>query len=256
MKRYYHPLKECTKHKRSKLFFKFLNIFLKPATGKAEVEWRTQEPLDPAVFVANHTHTYAPLSMLFNFPLECRPWVNAYTLTYKNGIKLVYNKIAYDLKPRFIAKLGAIILMPLINLYFRSLDPVPVYHDIRIRSAFHKSTETLSEGINLVIYPEKNIKSPQKYINDLEPGFVHLAPHYYEKTGKKIKFYPVYCCKDLKKIIVGEPIEYDPDKNIKEQRNEITDYLVKAVVEIGDSLPEHTIYYNKEYPSEINKFNF
>lgn len=256
MKKYYSPLKNYHRIKRPRLFYHFINLFLKAVIGKDDVIWYTEKPKEPAVFIANHTRTYAPLTMKFNFDNKTRPWTNAYTLTYRNGIKLFYNKIAYDLKPRFLVKLLAIITMPIINLYFRSLEPIPVYHDIRIKLAFKKTTETLASGINVIIYPEKNIEPVYKYINDLERGFVHLAHYHYNKTGKIIKFYPVYCCKELKKILIGEPIAYNPEIELKEQREIICKYLIAKINELGDSLPKHKIYMNKVYPPKINKFHF
>ncbi|MGI6701292.1 MAG: hypothetical protein ACOX3U_02340 [Christensenellales bacterium] len=256
MRKYYSPLKSYHRIKRPRIFYKFANLFLKIIIGKSKVIWLTQISKEPAVFICNHTRLWAPLSMEFNFNIKVRPWVNGYMLTYRNTIKLFYHKIAYDLRPGFLRKILLIIFAPLINLYFRGLNSIPVFHDMRIRHAFKKTTETLESGMSVVIYPEKNIPPPYKYVNELEKGFVHLAKHYYESTGKCVTFYPVYCSRDLKTIMVGEGVIYNPEIDIKSQRNDIAAYLVNQINKMGGSLPEHKIYMNKVYPPDINKFNF
>jgi len=237
-------------------FLKFLNFFLRIMIGRDSVIWLTEKPDEPSVFICNHTRTYAPLTMELNFDRKVRPWVNGYMLTYRNTVKLMYNKIAYDFRPKLLRRLLLIVLSPFINIYFRSLEPIPVFHDTRIRLAFSKTNETLMSGKDIVIYPEKNVIPPNKYINELEVGFVHLARHYYQKTGKCVRFYPVYCCKDLKIIMVGEPITYNPEKDFKRHREEIVTYLTEKIEELGNSLPEHKVYMNKVYPPEINNFHF
>lgn len=256
MSRYYSPLKEYSKYKRPKLFYRFVNIFIRKVIGRSDVVWLFEKSDEPSVYVCNHTRTYAPLAMELNFGVKTRPWVNAYMLTYRNCVKLLYHKIAFDLKPRFLIKTLAYILSPLIALYFRSLEPIPVYHDKRLKTTFLKTSQTLEEGIDIIIYPEKNIVSPNKFVNDMQTGFVNLARHYYDSTGRLVNFYPVYCCKDLKKILVGKPIQYDPEINIKEQREIIGNYLTDAINDLGASLPEHKVYLNKAYPPEINRYNF
>jgi 1-acyl-sn-glycerol-3-phosphate acyltransferase len=242
MKKYYHPLKDSTRYKRHKLFFKLINLFLRVGIGKAEIEWRTEIPSEPVVFVSNHTRTYAPLTMEFNFPRNFRHWAIADMLTHKGGMKHFYGKLARNIRPRCIVKIILFCLMPLLNLYFKSLDPIPVYHDINVKETFKKSVETLNEGMDLVIYPEKFDGKLFKYISEFQTGYVYLAEHYYSKTGKLLKFYPVYSCKDLKKIIIGDPIEYRADMPLKVQREEITSYLMQSIEALGDSLPEHKIY--------------
>lgn len=72
-------------------------------------------------------------------------------------------------------------------------------------------------------------------------GNLYSAQKYFQRTGKKLKIYPVYCSESLKTFLVGEPVEFDPDRSVKEQSAEINKYLEKTIGELGDSLPEHKI---------------
>lgn len=63
----------------------------------------------------------------------------------------------------------------------------------------------------------------------------------FPKNGQKLKIYPVYCSESLKTFLVGEPVEFDPDRSVKEQSAEINKHLEKTIGELGDSLPEHKI---------------
>jgi hypothetical protein len=238
MKKYYSPTKPYCKRKKLHLF---LNIFKKCLffIKKDEIVWKTEKPNEPVVFISNHTKTHAPFNFILFFKPAARLWANCYFISIKECWKFL-NKDFLKEKNIFFKCLVALFL-PIVVASFRSIEPIPVYHDMRVKITFDKSTDTLNENKNIIIFPERTENQVNKYIFQLNRGFPHMAQAYYKSTGKKLKFYPVYTCHDLHKILIGDPIEYNPAVSIIEQRETICLYLENKIKELGDSLPEHKI---------------
>ncbi len=78
------------------------------------------------------------------------------------------------------------------------------------------------------------------YVNRLQDGFVNIGKMYYRRTGKRLNFYPMYVCKETRRISVGMPIAYDPDLDPQEQREKIVAYLCDGIDALGRAMPAHT----------------
>ena len=169
---------------------------------------------------------------------------------YKRGIKLVFHKLAYEF-PKWLKIIIVPIGMPIVNAFIRGMSIIPVNHGMSIKITFKKTNETLIEGKHVVIFADINKEPVRKYVNEMQTGFVHLAKEYYKETGKAVSFYPVYTSESLGKVIIGEPIKYDIDISLKEQRDLIVDYLNSEQEKLAESLGEHEPVFAKVYPDEI-----
>jgi hypothetical protein len=63
----------------------------------------------------------------------------------------------------------------------------------------------------------------------------------------------MYIAPKLKKMYLGKPVRFSPDKPLEEERIRICNYLMEEITSIARSLPEHTVipYQNiprKKYP--------
>jgi hypothetical protein len=238
-KKYYSPIKEYSKVKRYHPFYNFFRGVLKLSFPKNELVWKTEKPKDnePVFFVCNHTKLYAPAYFLLN-KKPFRVWSNCYFLFYKDCWQHLKKHVCKNHK--YLYPL-AFLLTPLIVLTFRALNPIPVYHKSSkvITETFAKSIYTMEEGMNQVIFPERTEFMVNKYVYQFNHGFPMVAQIYYEKTGKCMKFYPVYCAQKLRILAVGEPITYNPEIPIKTQRTQICEYLQDKIAELAEGLPEH-----------------
>jgi hypothetical protein len=240
-KKHYSPIKEYSKVKRFHPFYRFFRAIIKLFFPKNEVIWKTEKPTDnePMFFVCNHTRIYAPLVFLLR-KKPIRVWSNCYFLYYKECWLHLKNKVCKDHK--YLYPL-AFLLTPLIVLLFRAFNPIPVYHkSTKVYSqTFAKSIYTMEEGMDQVIFPERTENQVNKYIFQFNHSFPIVGQEYYEKTGKCMKFYPVYCAQKLHKLVIGEPITYNPEIPVKIQRTQICEYLQDKIAELADSLPEHEL---------------
>lgn len=244
MKKYYSTTKPYFKRKRLRLGFRLFKAILRLFFPKNEVIYRCEKPSDdePMFMVSNHTKIYAPLAALLCPKKKIRVWSNYYFLYFKEIGNHLFNKVLIDRKPKWLLYPLGTLLIPLIVWIFRSIEPIPVYHKTKkVQITFDKSIETMEEGVDQMIFPERTENPVNKYIYEFNTGFPYVAKQYYEQTGKRMKFYPVYTCQSLRKIFIGEPITYDPEIPMNTQKHIICKYLENAIFELAESLPEHKI---------------
>lgn len=246
MKKYYSPIKEFNTRKRYHPFYRMARAIVSLFFPKNQFIWQTAQPEEneATFFVCNHTRIYAPVYFLLN-KNKVRVWSNYYFIYYKTCWQHMKNAVLPNIKCGVLLKPLAFLLTPLIVWIFRAFEPIPVYHhEKKVLETLNKSIQTMEEGLPQVIFPERTENKVNKYVYEFNSGFPIVAKLYYEKTGKLLKFYPVYCAEKLHTFVVGEPITYNPDIPLKIQRKDICRYLESKIAELGDSLPEHepTLY--------------
>ncbi|MCM1305895.1 MAG: hypothetical protein NC037_00255 [Bacteroides sp.] len=204
-----------------------------------------EEPIpdgETVVFTANHSGAYGPVNATLYFPHPSRPWTVAEILDKKLSADFIF----YDFfagagkKCKFfwhvLSHLVAVLLRPLLL----RAGGIPVYHDRRVTKTFEDSVAALKGGEHVVIFPE----CPERFsehINDFYGGFAKLGLLYYKETGKNLKFYPTYIAHPLKKILVGKPVEFNPDDLGAQGRKQITEQLRDRTEELAKSLPPHKV---------------
>ena len=243
-KKYYSSIKEYGTVKRPYIFYKIICSVIKLFFPKNQFIWQTEKPTEnePRIYVCNHTKIYAPTYFLIQHEEKnTRLWANGYFLRCKSCWQHLKTKVFQNRKPKFLLYPIGILLTPLIVYIFRAITPVPVYHKYPeiFTVTFKKSVETFNENIPQIIFPERTENKVNRYIYELNHGFPCVAKEYYDATGKKIKFYPVYCAEKLRTFVVGDPVEYNPEIPISKQKRDICHYLENKICELGDSLPEH-----------------
>ncbi len=213
-----------------------LKLFYPPhkVTGTQNVK-----PGEPGVFVTNHSGAYGPMVMQLFFPYSYRPWViyKAVLPQYcKNHLEKVFLRKETGLKKPF-NKWLATLIAPLCLKIMRSVRAIPVYRgSASIRKTFSKSTESLEEGCNIVIFPEKRDSRMKKHVKRLYSGFVYTAKQYYRKTGKRLLFYPVYAYYRKRTIAIGKPVRYSPDNSFKNERQRISQCLYDSMNDIAKTV--------------------
>lgn len=239
MGNYYSAVKDCYKRKHYHPFYKFTRAIVRAFFPKNEFIWKTEKPDEdePLFFVCNHTKIYAPVYFLLQ-KKTFRTWSNCYFLFYDECWSHLKNKVLTGKRKKL--KPLAFLLTPLIVWIFRATEPIPVYHFTKkVQTTFDKSIATMKENVPQVIFPERTENKVNRYVYEFNAGFPLVAEQYYKETGKKMKFYPVYCAEKLHTFAVGDPIEYNPEIPMKLQRSQICRYLENKICELGDGLPEH-----------------
>lgn len=166
-------------------------------------------------------------------------------------------------KPRFsrpFYKLLSFIIAPIATIIFNNADTIGVYHDARLLKTFRETVQALDNGYSIVIFPEYDQKD-NNILYKFHDKFVDAAKLYYKKTGKEVKFVPMYLAPKLKRFYFGDPIVFLASEDIEKERERICQYLSEEITKIAKSLPTHTVvpyrnipkkYYPKNTDTEIS----
>lgn len=239
--------------KISYILFRILRFFVKLFCPKFELTGTENIPDEPVLFIGNHSQMYGPLAGELYFDKNTLIWCSGEMMELKEVPKYAY-KDFWSGKPAYIRwfyRLLSYIIAPLSVIIFNNAKTIGVYRDKRIVKTFKQTVSAITEGKSVLIFPEHN-KPYNQILCDFQEGFVDIAKLYFKKTGKRVKFLPVYIAPKLKKVYIGKAIEFNPDNDITEERLKICNYLKETITETATALPTHTVIpYNnvskKEY---------
>ncbi len=246
--------KEKFKGRFSRACYLAIRWLVKLFYPRISVEGTENLPGEASIIVSNHTKMNGPISCELYFPGERAIWCAGEMMHMKEVPEYAFNDFWGD-KPqsvRWFYKLLSYIIAPIAACIFNNARTVPVYHDARLMHTFRATMDALSEGKNVVIFPEHD--APHNHIiNDFQDRFIDIAKIYYRRSGKRLSFVPMYIAPTMKKMYIGRAIQFDPEAPMAQERWRICEYLMHSVTDIAVSLPPHTVVpYNnvtkKHYP--------
>ena len=236
------------RHKR-RYGIKLLMFFLRPfyyhkLRGRENVPAGTDGRL---VFICNHGELYGPVVTNLYIPFSFRPWTISDMMDNRENVADYCYKYTFSRQKWLPEKLKmplSRLMAPLSIWTMRSIESIPVYrHKPReLMTTFRLSVEAMQAEDNLLIFPE-NPDAPsqdkpgylRRGIGEFFTGFTMLAPLYYNKTGKKAIFVPVYASREKRIITFGKGIEYNPDNQPTEEKMRIVDELRAAMLAMGQA---------------------
>lgn len=214
-------------------------------------------PQDACVLVGNHSQAHGPIITEERLPFDHYTWCVSQMMD-KNEVADYALEDFWSDKPKSVHWLfwlaSRVIKYPAVYIMTHART-IPVYHDSRCLTTFRRSLEKLEDGYHLVIFPECR-KEYNNILNDFQDRFIDLAWMYYNKTGKRLRFVPMYLAPRLRKIFFGAPIVFDPEAPKKAERQRIKRELMDSITAIACAQPLHTVipYRNissKRYPKNI-----
>ncbi len=200
------------------------------------------------IFICNHGELYGPVVANLYVPFSFRPWAISDMMDTRENVAEYCYKYTFKRQkwlPERFKKPLANLLAPLCIWAMRSIESIPVYRNKprELMTTFRLSVEAMQAEDNLLIFPE-NPDAPslkkagylRHGIGDFYTGFTMLAPLYYNRTGRRVLFVPVYASREKRKICFGSSIEYDPDNSPPEEKLRIADGLRDAMLAMGRKL--------------------
>lgn len=215
------------------LIYYLIIIFSFPFTRcKVKGKENLKKQDEARVFICNHYEIYGPLAVYLNFPYKFRPWIidkmmNEEDIEKQMGL-MIYNN--YKHVPKFIKKIIIKCVKSLVVFVMHHAKGISVSReDIRANLVTMKiSSETLEKKQAIVIFPELWYK--KEGVGEFQTGFEHIGKFHYQKTGKRISFYPMFISKRNKAMYIGNPLVFDPEKEANLQKKEIINYLHDTMV--------------------------
>ncbi len=197
------------------------------------------------IFICNHGELYGPVVTNLYVPFSFRPWTISDMMDNRENVADYCYKYTLKRQKWLPEKLKwplARALAPLSIWAMHSIESIPVYRNKprELMTTFRLSVEAMQAEDNLLIFPENPDASSQEKpgylrrgIGEFFTGFAMLAPLYYNKTGKKAIFLPVYASKEKRTISFGPGIPYNPDNAPAEEKIRIVEALRDAMVSMG-----------------------
>ncbi len=197
------------------------------------------------IFICNHGELYGPVVTNLYVPFSFRPWTISDMMDSRENVAEYCYKYTFKRQkwlPERLKKPMARWLAPLCIWAMRSIESIPVYRNKprELMTTFRLSVEAMQAEDNLLIFPEnpdaQSLDKPgyvRKGIGDFYTGFTMLAPLYYNKTGRKAVFMPVYASREMRTISFGKGVEYDPENQPTEEKMRIVNELREAMMAMG-----------------------
>ena len=241
----------------SSLAFRLICGCVRLAYADVEVVGAENLPAEGAVVVGNHAQIYGPINAELYFPRPRVTWCAAQMMALKEVPAYAYRDF-WSQKPkrvRWFYRAASFAIAPLAVCLFNNAATIPVYRDGRLRTTFRLTLERLAAGDKVVIFPEQDAPG-NGIVYDFQDRFIDLARFYYKSTGRALAFVPMYSAPRLKKIVIGEPVRFDPAAPLAGERARVKRELMDGIARLARELPRHTVvpYRNipkKDYPENL-----
>ena len=231
------------KRYRKRIGIRILALVLRPwlhhkILGAKQVQ--TED--EPVIFVANHRQIYGPVAAYLNLPFVFRPWIEHKMLDREEIMRYIWANPFSKIKPSWLARILWRVAGPILIWALNSVEPIPVYRRDSARDVLktiNMTVSVLQEKDNILIFPEDPAKSPDGHyassgISPFFTGFVSVAKQYYKKTGKAIKFYPIYLNSEKRTITFGGGVAYNPEGTNEADR--VCGLLMSAMRNMAESV--------------------
>lgn len=190
---------------------------------------------DASIIISNHEGTEAPMSLELYCDTAFRMW-GAHEMN--SGLVKLYkyqSRVYYHEKKHWsllLARLFCLIASPLTNLFYKGLNLISTYRDVRFIKTLKESFKTLKNGESVVVFPEDSTKGYLKELEGFHNGVIMLAEYCYKK-GLDLPIYVSYFNKDTKQYIFDEPVLYSFLASHYNSREAISEHLLNRCNKLG-----------------------
>lgn len=237
--------------KASPVVFKLIKGTLHLLYRKTEVVGLENLPERDAVLVGNHSQMNGPIVGEIFLPDNCYIWCAGQMMNRKEVSEYAFTDF-WSQKPKWIHpfyRMLSHLIVPLALCLFNQARTIPVYKDMRIMSTFRTSIKMLTEGKNLLIFPEKDEKF-NNILYQFQENFVDVAKLYYKKTGVALTFVPLYFAPRMRKLYIGHGILFDVNAPIEQERTRIASVMAEEITKMARELPLHTVVPYRNIPKK------
>ncbi len=219
------------KNKNEKVFFGPLAVFCRWVyrlfTKKYTAEVKTYD--EPVVYVCRHLNMHGPYTTLKSIPHDIHPMVLNVFFDSKKAKK-------HLLEYTFSKKLGkkpkkrsfkAWVVGGFTCKLVKSLKSIPAYRGGENSiSTFKTSIECLLKNESIIVFPDVDYTASYNVVSDIYDGFLYLSVLYKKKTGKDLKFIPLFI--DEENRVVRER-QYITINDFKQDALSVKNYLIKEI---------------------------
>lgn len=226
---------DCMLKKKEKKWFSFVKKLMRVRYKEPKFIYLGEEVSEGAVIVCNHEGTDAPMAWeMYSGKAVC--FWGAHEMN--SGLRKMYpyhSKVYFHQKKGmnlFLARLFCLIASPLTNMFYKGLDVVSTYQDVRFKKTLRESAERLKDGKNLIMFPEKSDDGYKATLQGFHNG-VALFLEYQKRKGIDTIVYSAYFNKEKNICLVGAPKRYSEIKIGCSKKEEVAQKLCDECNDLG-----------------------
>lgn len=226
----------------SKGVFNLLSAVLRTFFVKSRFIGFHQSLKDYSVCIANHLGSFGPvalMSSLSSVNQKLHPWViDEVTDLRKCAAYLRKDFVEKELKLRSVlAERVSRILSRICVDLMTTIHAIPVYKRRQdIHKTFERSVVDLESGNTLLIFPENDESKQDDDICKLDSGFIRVAKWVFERTHKRVRFYPIAINPYARAVQIGKPVLFNPRAPFGEEKRRIKEELERRITEMYQDL--------------------
>ena len=221
---------------KRKSWFKIYAGLLKATKKQTHFVYLDREFEPGSLILSNHVGTAGPLSFELFLPLPTRFW-GANEMNESLGSMYKYqSEVFYHEKRGWnlaLARAFCLIASPLTWLFYKGLNLISTYHDMRLAHTLRESYEAIAEGTSIVIFPEISDKGYLDVLEGFHCGFALLL-EFCKKRGLDVPVYVTYYNKENAAHVVDKPIRYSELSAMYPEREAQAEYLCKRCNRMGE----------------------
>lgn len=183
---------------------------------------------EPAVYVCRHLNMHGPYTTIKWLPFDVHPMSLHVFFDPETSVNH-YREYTFAArvgkapkKRSLLAWLAGRVTCSLLH----SLRAVPVYRDARAVKSMRGSLECLLKGESMIVWPDIDYTAGYEKNCTLYPGFLYMGELYHRRTGRELRFIPLYIDDAQRRIIPGEPMVIN---HYKEENESAAVRLARAI---------------------------
>lgn len=215
--------------------FEFYKSIIKIGVKKSEFIYLGDKPDGAAIILSNHVGTSAPLAWELYEDIAYRFWGASEMNGSLAELYGYHTKVYFHGKKHWnihLARLYCLLASPLTWIFYRGINLISTYQDIRFRKTLSESIDTLKDDKAVIIFPEISDKG---YLDELEgfhKGCIMLMK-IAKRQGLDVPVYVSYYRKRERKYIVDKPIMLSELLAMGLSDDELADMLCGRCNELG-----------------------
>lgn len=210
------------------LWYRGMKRVMRVRYKKPEFIFLGEAPTNSSIILSNHEGTDAPMALEIYCQFPIRMWG---TSEMNSGLKKMYKyqtRVYYHEKKHWnlhLARMFCLLASPLTNLFYKGLKLISTYQDGRFLGTVKESFDAVSNGENIVIFPEKSPDGYEAELRGFYAGFLVFA-QYSLKKGLDLPIYVSYYKVKERIYIFDKPILFSELKSNFGSREEMVEYLL------------------------------
>ena len=231
--------KNLAKDKKHPLYDFFKKI-LRLIKKKPQIIYLGEKVQKSSIILSNHVGASGPLAWELYPQFSFRFWgtyeMNGSLITvYKYLSKIYFHQKKHW--PLWLSRIFCLIAAPVMKGFYRGLEVISTYKDMRLKSTVAKSMEILDKGHNIIIFPEDSSIGYFDKMTKFFTGYLFLAKLYYKK-GNDTPIFVSYYCKEKRKIVIDCPIKYSElmEKYFGLSSEEIAQKMLQRCNQLGEDI--------------------